>query len=71
MGSKVAEVTDNGVKVVGAKMEAAAPTLGRYIQLFNERHVQLGWSLPKLVISIRSVYSFQKSGRLVRPAVIL
>lgn len=29
VGSKVAEATDSGMKVVGAKMEEAAPTIGR------------------------------------------
>ncbi|CAN0059187.1 unnamed protein product [Sphacelaria rigidula] len=30
VGSKVAEVTDSGVKIVGEKMEEAAPTIGRW-----------------------------------------
>lgn len=30
MGCKISETTEKGVQVVGAKMEEAAPTLGRW-----------------------------------------
>lgn len=31
VGSKVVEVTDRGVQAVGAKMDEAAPAVGRYV----------------------------------------